>query len=313
MKEKQNNSRLEDEFEPLRKFLEFYDYSFWYHKVKSLKLAIQNDEFINNVSKTFTVGGEPNKIKKDLATEIFFTCFHAIESLFFLIGGFTYSPKNPLEWINNPRQYVHEIAKIFKEKKFHKLYENLGFNSIDEYVSFLFYPIADEYKKEFKSSIEAVPQLLHLLGKEFFDKKEIYNSFKHGLLIFPGDFRIDKGNAKGEKTTLINSIPGFMVLPKDGKKKSKFFPETDRMEYSTKFMSEMDIYYLDYQRQLKIFTLTMALMRNLVQLRRDAMQRKMEGAVLNLPKLEEINEVFKESPLFTIEKIDDEEGNKNEI
>ncbi len=88
MKEKQDNQRLQDEFEPLKKFLEFYDYSFWYYKIKSLRLAIQDDEFINSVSKTFPIGGEPDKINKALVTEIFFTSFHAIESLFFLIGGF---------------------------------------------------------------------------------------------------------------------------------------------------------------------------------------------------------------------------------
>ncbi len=282
MNEKKENDRLDA-------FLDSYDYSFWHHKIVSIDEMNKDASFINKVSAKM-IGGDVEKIKRSLAFEMFMTSQHLIETLFMLIGAFTYNPKDPWAWINDRENYAFKISNPIKDGNYQEFLDVLNLKTTSEYVRYLFYniPTLPESKEKLDSQIEPTKECLKRLAIERSLNDDLYNAYKHGFIALRGTAKISYQKPSRKIDVHFPEIPMVFALPK--KRDKKIIVE---FEGEPKFFDTgIDFAKLDYERQYKISKLALFLIRDIIESRRIKIHRVDSIKIEPLPVVEEIVKIF---------------------
>lgn len=253
------------------------------------------------------------RIKDRLITELVFTNLHMMETLFTLIGAFTFEPENPWIWINNPANSPVTIAKKVREGEIEKLYKNLesiGVKTLDDYIVYLFYnvPTTKEHFEKIKTLVEPTKYALKLLSFEFFDKRDLYNAYKHGSISMPVKLRIAKEDKGGNKEVIVPPFSALMYLPKRGKKSS--LEKISGLE-SQYFLEPVPDYIpLNYEREKGIAEVTLNLIRNIINVRKALVVEKSSMVpVVLIPDINKLKKIFTQ-PVLQIERISLEDYKK---
>lgn len=280
--EKKENNRLES-------FLNSYDYSFWYHRIVLIDEIIKDENFINKVSARMR-GANVEKIRRSLAFEMFMTSQHLIETLFMLIGAFTYNPKDPWAWINDKGNYARKISNPIKDGNYQKFLDVLKLQTVSDYICYLFYdiPTLPEFKEKLDRQIEPTKECLKLLAIERSLNDDLYNAYKHGFIAFRGTARIRYQKPSRMIDILTPEIPMVAALPKKRAKNIivEFGDEFKVFDIGINFAK------LDYERQHKISEFALNLIRNIIESRRIKIHRRKSIEIVPLPGIEEIVKVF---------------------
>jgi hypothetical protein len=173
-------------------FYRYFQINYFDYKASYLKYLLNNFESLGLKEKIIGYDSQDfiNAIKCDIRQ----TTFQAIETSFELLFSFRATTSKK---INTPLIEIITTSGLpYEEIK--KISESLdGLNFLDSKVKlankkfttlghFIFYPgIKQSFLKvEIIESLKTIKQGLHILAKEFSDRRE-YNSYKHGLRILP--------------------------------------------------------------------------------------------------------------------------------
>lgn len=293
------------QLDTLSKFLQHYDYSYWHYKLKTLHMVLEDEKFLEDISKEFTKGGDVEQIRNRLISEVLFTNLHMIECLFLLIGAFTHNLTNPWAWINEKGSHPSKIATHFKKGKLKKLYKNLGHigvKTLEDYIMYLFYnvPTTPELDKKIKTLIEPTIYALEEIRFEYFDKIDLYNAYKHGAITMPVNMRVTKRDSSDKEDTIVEPFPALMYVPKEGRKSRLGIGD---LNFESFFDPVPDFMPLNYRREKKIGGVILSLIRNLINVRKALfIERASKVSVILIPSIEELKEIFAR-PVLYIEKI----------
>jgi len=178
-------------------FYKNFEYNYWYHKCNALYEYVKYPKKIKTQVMFPDDSTNEKYILENLKMEIHMTVYHSTETLFLVIFGHMHLPNLIPIWMTQCLS-----TELFNEIK--KVADN-GIDSIltnaDDWLMDLIYPKAKTTDKGFsaiKNSIKYIKGYLQNLAKEYVDHKE-YNSYKHGLRCYPGQFSLkimnDKTNA----------------------------------------------------------------------------------------------------------------------
>ncbi|TKJ26702.1 MAG: hypothetical protein CEE41_01720 [Hadesarchaea archaeon B3_Hades] len=276
--------------DPLATFLKNYDYSFWYHKIFSLDEIYKDENFINKVSSKMK-GGDVEKIRRSLAFEIFMTSQQLIETLFMLIGAFTYSPKDPYPWMNKRDNFGYKISNLIKDDSYEIFLKTLGLETVDDYVRYLFYdiPTKPEFKEKLDGQIEPTKACLKLLAIEHSINEDLYNAYKHGFIAHRGDIKIIYHSPSRQMRLQSQEIPVVFALPKRLRMAAEVEVKDERVAFDID-----NVYFkkLKYERQREISKRALVLIRDIIESRRVVLRRGDSIQIELLPPVDEIEKIF---------------------
>ena len=234
--------------------INYYDY-----KVESFKYLLENYASLKLNEKIIEYSDSDylTAIKSDIRQ----TLFHAIETVFEIFLALC-----PDENGNETQNIIEKITSsklpYAKISKFGKSIDSLSF--LDSKVTLsdksksilgehIFYPgiRKKEFQKKIKISVKAIKYGLHVLAKEFSDRRE-YNSYKHGLRIIP-------------------AFKNFSIFDPENKDRQLNWNLDNTMSfYSYNSKNLEDNYHtksFDSNRDLKIITFCSFLLWNMIKIR----------------------------------------------
>lgn len=271
-------------------FLDRYDYSFWYHKTHSLDEIYKDENFINKVLSKMK-GGDVEKIRRSLDLEMLMTSQHLIETLFMLIGAFTYSPKDPYSWMNKRNNFGYKISNLIKDDSYEIFLKTLGLETVDDYVRYLFYdiPTKPEFKEKLDGQIGPTKACLKLLAIEHSINEDLYNAYKHGFIAHRGTARISYHSPSRQMRLQSQEIPVVFALPK----RLRMIAEVEVKDERVAFDID-NVYFkeLKYERQREISKFALILIRDIIESRKTIIHRRDSIQVELLPTVGEIEKIF---------------------
>lgn len=271
-------------------FLDRYDYSFWYHKTHSLDEIYKDENFINKVLSKMK-GGDVEKIRRSLDLEMFMTSQHLIETLFMLIGAFTYSPKDPYSWMNKRNNFGYKISNLIKDDSYEIFLKTLGLETVDDYVRYLFYdiPTKPEFKEKLDGQIGPTKACLKLLAIEHSINEDLYNAYKHGFIAHRGTARISYHSPSRQMRLQSQEIPVVFALPKRLRMTAEVEVKDERVAFDID-----NVYFkeLKYERQREISNLALILIGDIIESRKTIIHRRDSIRVGLLPTVGEIEKIF---------------------
>jgi len=288
--DERGDSRSENQNrDPLTEFLENYNYGFWYYKIFSID-EIHEDESCGNKVLGKLNGGTTDGLKSNLTLEMFMTSHHLIETLFMLIGAFTFSPTDPYAWINNRSNYGSAISESIRNNR-STLWEGAGFASLDDYVRFLFFdvPVAQEHKGKLDSQIEPSKVCLKLLATELYRNEDLYNAYKHGFIAHSGISKITYQSPSRGISLTSPQVASIWTKPK----RRRVTVVVDINNESKKFDVD-NVYFtrLDHRRQRGIALLALTLIKNAIEYRKVVLGKRATFGLEPLPAIKEIEAIF---------------------
>lgn len=181
-------------------FYDNFDKSYFLNKASYLFSLLANlDEYDKLQNREMTFGkiratgeaftNESRKLmEQQLKTEICLTYFHAIETLFRLIVTHLkvgYCPWEDLAQLTNFKVFKKEVSKLISGKSF-----NPNFKTYDEALTYVLFGNIPNTLPDNKwdKNLSNIKDYIYHFGSELLEYKE-YNSYKHGLAIFPSKLK----------------------------------------------------------------------------------------------------------------------------
>jgi hypothetical protein len=173
-----------------------------------------------------------NAITSHLETEIHFTMYHALESMFAMAFALIKQPNSVWVWLTT--YSFPEFGKMINDVSKSNI-SSISEKDELETIKILFFKNCSSEFVEQEETIEMMRKLSHILqlcAREL-NNKNAYNSYKHGLRIVTGDIKLKLANEKEEINDEIGERPGFVYLDK---KSSSLVPELYSFERSYKII-----------------------------------------------------------------------------
>lgn len=214
-----------------------YQHDFILRKVAVLKGIIDNQASVIDIIQ----GNDGLEFKDEsalisgLKTEIHFSKYHALESMFAMIFALIKQPDDVWVWLTT-----------YKFPVFNKMVTNVAKSNIstisgkDEFetIRILFFkncPGEFVEQEQTKKMVHKLSQILTLCAKEMTDKNA-YNSYKHGLRVISGNLIFKLVNENESINNIIDERPGFVYLDAKNKEFASLVPETYSFERSYKII-----------------------------------------------------------------------------
>lgn len=215
-------------------FYKNFEYNYWYHKCNALYEYVK---FPKKIKKDIMFPNDTTNEKyilENFKMEIHMTVFHSTETLFLVIFAHLYLPNLFPIWITHCTS-----TELFNQIK--KVADN-GLDSIltnaNDWLLGLIYPFAKPTDRGFSglnNSIKYIKNYLQNSAKEYVDHVE-YNSYKHGLRCFPGQFTMKIIGEQSQKTLLDSKSDSifFYELEKHKAKKNTYQIKNSHKSYDVK-------------------------------------------------------------------------------
>lgn len=273
---------VEDKLFWNRYLVNYFDY-----KIGTLSKALDNPKSLS-LENTILDYNETELITS-IKSDIRQTVFQAIETVFEIIFALSpsigkKSPTSILETITIselPYPKIREISESVEALNFFDetvILSNKSKSSTGEFIFYLGMQ-KSKHKEKFPASIEAIKYGLHMLAKEFSDRKE-YNSYKHGLRIIPAFKNLAIFDPKKEEVGLSWDLDDTMTYFTFNKSKKE-------TQYRTRTF--------DTDRDKRMVSFCSYLLWNMIKIRdyvANRIERKDNFAVFLFSK-ESIEKVFK--------------------
>lgn len=211
-----------------------YQHDFILRKVAVLKSIIDNQASVIDIFQG-TDGLEfkdEDALISGLKTEIHFSKYHALESMFAMAFALIKQPDDVWVWLTTYKfpefgRMINDVAKsdisAISEKDELETIRILFFkNCPNEFVE----------QEETKEMMHKLSQILTLCADELNDK-DAYNSYKHGLRLVTGALRFNLVNEKEKINNVIGEGPGLVYLDR---KSANPVPELYSFERSYKII-----------------------------------------------------------------------------
>jgi hypothetical protein len=244
-------------------FLRNYGYQYWYSKLCSIDFILENSEKISQPIDEVPTGLNTESDEADgkwgiehyAKAEYVFSCYHLTEALFASIYAFD---KRNVFWIDIRELYTSQLEDYIENR----FIENTI--SYEDMIN-IFYPLVDMFETELvddtrdsseilEDSLDFLQQYLEELARLFMDR-DIYNHYKHGMRIAPGDVSFDIGD--------LSDVPEEYIDEDTGRFKSEVLVnmKREKLEEHTEQMDDGHDYYslclkissIDYEEWRKIY------------------------------------------------------------
>lgn len=253
----------EDSLERInKKFIQNFNYSYWYHKINALYEYIEKPEKIKTEIKYPHDITLDETIIENFKLDIHMSVFHSAETLFLVLFGFMYEPNSVSVWISRcSNTKLWELIKQLSENGLDHFIKNS-----EEFLRSLIYPAIDEKHElleDSKLSVKFVKNYLKRLAKEYVDHLE-YNSFKHGLRCNSGQSRFQFRDDKTQTILLDSSSDTIHFLELNPIRKNK------EMIYEIKEASKT----YDVKRDADIIIFTFQILHNIFEYRQSVIKKE---------------------------------------
>ncbi|RYJ14519.1 hypothetical protein ELS19_11520 [Halogeometricum borinquense] len=177
-----------------REFFESYDHKYWFYKLKTNRILVDNlEEFIDEFAGEVMQDEPVEDIRLSLQSEAIYDFFHTTEALFSL---FIANRVSHVPWRKMRHLGVNQICDFIRN-----VVLNNGLSHED--IRFAFYrgvgEEAIEESEEIRESVEFIETYLKTVGIRFLDN-ELYNEYKHGLRVVTSRESVTISNEETEKT-----------------------------------------------------------------------------------------------------------------
>jgi len=160
-----------------REFFNSYDHKYWFYKLKTNRLLVDNlEEFVEEFGGDDLQDESVEEFRLSLKSEVVYDFFHTTEALFSL---FIANRVSHIPWRKMRHLGVGQICDFIR---------NIVLNDdlSDEDIRYAFYrgtgEDALEENEELRESVEFIGTYLKTVGTRFLDNT-LYNEYKHGLRV----------------------------------------------------------------------------------------------------------------------------------
>jgi len=278
-----------------QEFYKSYDLEYWFNKIELLFNVHENFNKIEKNINLFYENKNVENLKRMLRTEIHFTYFQMIETLFEIIFAIS-EHNNKYLWLaltfSNDRKtdfYSNAYTKINKFSKgtlhkpdFGKLVKvELANKEIMEipllrWIYYFIFP-TDMTPRQWVDNLERIEQLLRVFAKDFSDRGE-YNAYKHSGRYYSSKFSLNIG-LKGKKKNynLGHSEDAVVYIDEEIKKdENGKFKKTGRLWKVVK--------PFDYLRDYKCCEIINYMIKTIISTRKYTILPELHGKDFNMYK-----------------------------
>lgn len=179
-----------------REFFDSYDHKYWFYKLKTNRILVDNlEEFVNEFGDEVLQDESIEKFRLSLQSEAVYDFFHTTEALFslFIANRVSYIP-----WRKMRHLSVHQICDFIRDVV-------LGGGLSHEDIRYAFYRGTGEdalkENDELRESVEFIETYLKTVGTRFLDN-DLYNEYKHGLRVIASRKSVTVTDEETEETVL---------------------------------------------------------------------------------------------------------------
>jgi hypothetical protein len=179
-----------------REFFNSYDHKYWFHKLKTNRILVENlEEFVNEFGSEALKEESIEEFRLSLKSEAVYDFFHTTEALFslFIANRVSYIPWRKMRHIGVRQicEFIRDVVLddgLSQEDIRYAFYRGTGENAIEE-------------SDEIRESVEFIETYLKTVGTRFLDN-DLYNEYKHGLRVVTSRKSVTITNDETEKTVL---------------------------------------------------------------------------------------------------------------
>ncbi|WP_155120796.1 hypothetical protein [Haloarcula sp. K1] len=179
-----------------REFFDSYDHKYWFYKLKTNRILVDNlEEFVNEFGGEDLQEESIEGLRLSLKSEAVYDFFHTTEALIslFIANRVSYIP-----WRKMRHLGVHQICDFIRDVI---LDDSLS----QEDIRYAFYrgigEDALEESEELRESVEFIETYLKTVGTRFLDN-DLYNEYKHGLRVVTSRKSVTITDEEAQKTVL---------------------------------------------------------------------------------------------------------------
>lgn len=183
-----------------REFFDSYDHKYWFYKLKTNQILVDNlEEFVDKLGGKVLQDESLEHLRLSLQSEAVYDFFHTTEALFSL---FIANRVSHIPWRKMRHLGVSQICDFIRdvilddglthEDIRYAFYRGTGENALEE-------------NEELRESVEFIETYLKTVGTRFLDN-DLYNEYKHGLRVV----------TSRKSVTVTDEETGKTVLNEDG-------------------------------------------------------------------------------------------------
>lgn len=266
-------------------FYKIYDPDYWLYKINLLKNCHDNFDEIKEVltkEMSETVDGD---YKRVLRTELHFTYFQMIETLFeivfavskhdnkYLWLALTFSNDRKSPFYSDIYKEIEQLSRrsnLFSNKTKIKIGNNETEVSLLRWIFYFVYPLKlneDGLKKNFDN----IQRLLLHFAKNFSDRGE-YNAYKHSLRFYDAGFSLAIGETNSKMFSIGKSENAITYLEEHKKKEGDRVVLTGKVNRTTK--------PFDFERDYRCCLIIYEMIKNIIHTRKFSLLPEFHGKEL---------------------------------
>lgn len=190
-----------------------YQHDFILKKVAVLKAIIDNQTSVIDIiqEKDGIKFTNEDDLISGLKTEIHFSKYHALETMFAIAFALLEQPNDVWVWLSTYKfQTFNKMIGAVTKSGMSAVSKKSEFDTI-QYLFFKNCPTDFIGEEITRNAIDKISTIMKLCAKDLTDKSE-YNSYKHGLRIINGRLRLKLMKKDESEGRILDEVPGLVYL-----------------------------------------------------------------------------------------------------